>query len=316
MNNILILYKSDYPWEVRISKFVKTLTRQNNVVLLARNKNNNLAYETIEKNLTIYRLPIGLHKFLSLAFPLNPFWLAKIKFIIKKENINIIIVRDLPLLLNAIIISKTYKIPLILDMAENYPAAMKAYERPIARNHLIAKAYEKLLVDYAHKIIVVVHEQKQRLIKMGIIENKIVIIENYPYLSEIRNYELSNDLLNNYKDNFVLSYFGNFGPHRGLDTAVSSIVKLKDAIKNIKLLLIGDGRIKGRLMTLVKELGIENYVEFCGYVEHELITTYMELSDICLIPHKKTLVPRLCLGMQSWRLCLLHRRGTKLVFIV
>src|SRR5690606_34694373 len=141
----------------------------------------------------------------------------------------------------------------------------------------------------ADHIIAVVDEMKSHLIsKHGIPENSITVITNTERKSfgDIDFEDLS-ELKEKYRNDYVLSYIGGMGPHRGIDTVLEGMPRIIHKIPNVKLLLVGSASsgVLPKLREMVRTLGIENYVEFVGSVPFRQVSSYMELSDINLVPH-------------------------------
>lgn len=83
------------------------------------------------------------------------------------------------------------------------------------------------------------------------------------------------------KDDFLLIYVAEFSKRKNQKFLLNSIRKLvDDGFKNIKLILLGDGKFLEELKTYAQELGISNNVVFTGYTKDTC--TYYQLSDICV----------------------------------
>jgi glycosyltransferase involved in cell wall biosynthesis len=80
---------------------------------------------------------------------------------------------------------------------------------------------------------------------------------------------------------FMLIYVAEFSKRKNQKFLLNSIRKLVDAgLKNVKLLLLGDGTFLEELNTYTHELGISNSVVFTGYTKDTC--TYYQMSDICV----------------------------------
>lgn len=67
--------------------------------------------------------------------------------------------------------------------------------------------------------------------------------------------------------------------------AVDDVIKsLQYLPGNIKFLVLGDGPDKEKLLSLAKELGLEQRVIFLGQIQHERIPLYCRISDIFIRP--------------------------------
>ena len=290
------IWKNDYPWDVRVEKFCKTLINDGNKVHLICN--NLKGYKTRDEidGFQIHRLyPIKnkiLKKICSLPFFFNPFWLHKIFKVVKDEKIEAIIVRDLPLVLSALLVGKIYKIPVIYDMAENYPAmwdetvsrkGVKLYNY-FLKNSELARIIENYVLKRVDHIIVVVEESKKKLLKKGIPDNKLSIVSNTPDLKLFKKRNNGDERF--LRDRFKLLYVGGIDSEsRGLDTVIKSIPFLKEKIENLYFIVIGDGEYLEDLIKIVRKLGVEKYVRFCGWVDFKLVPTYIYNCDVCVVPH-------------------------------
>ena len=154
---VLIVYKEDYPWDVRVEKLALTLkSAGHNVTIISRNRDQ---LPTIDESngIDIRRLPVTRRfpKFIqaavNLPFWFNPFWLWLLLWSSKtiKKHEGVIIVRDLPLVKAGILVAKLRKLKIVFDMAECYPemyeSAAKFSNRSLAtkilKNPRIAKNY-------------------------------------------------------------------------------------------------------------------------------------------------------------------------------
>src|SRR5690606_4569719 len=199
-----------------------------------------------------------------------------------------------------IILGKESGIPVILDLHENYPDALKVWFKWKPRS--IASLKDKLLFTFnrwskqeawacqnADHIVAVVDEMKTHLIqKHGLDENKITVITNSEKKSFAEvSYDLLDELQHIYQDNYVISYIGGMGPHRGLDTVITGLPQVIKEIPEVKLLLVGGASsgVLPKLKSMVHDLQLENHVEFVGHVPFRQVPSYMKLSDINLVPH-------------------------------
>src|SRR5690606_21922997 len=134
-----IVYKEDYPWDVRVEKLAKALSENGyDVTITCQNKKQNKQNEVID-NIFVSRLPRThfLPPFMQrlVNFPVwfNPIWIYSIYKNSRNLKGGIIIVRDLPLVYSGVIVAKLVKAKLIFDMAECYPemyASSQKFSKP------------------------------------------------------------------------------------------------------------------------------------------------------------------------------------------
>ncbi|MEA2096114.1 MAG: glycosyltransferase family 4 protein [Candidatus Cloacimonadota bacterium] len=296
--NIAKIWKDDYPWDVRVEKICKSLIDDGHQVhLICRNLSRDKTRDEVD-GIQVHRLyPIKNNLFnniYSIVAFFNPVWLYKIFQVVKQELIDVILVRDLPLVISALLVSKIYKIPVIFDMAENYPSMWKEHVdkrgikfiNHLLKNPTVATLMENYVLKRVDHTIVVVEESKDRLIKKGISENKISIVSNTPDLTIFN--EKSGMTDDHFSDKFKILYVGYIDGGRGLDTAIKAIPILKEKLNNFCLIIAGEGEYLEELKKIANNLGIKKYVIFLGWVDSKLVPSYIRSSDVCIVPHDAT----------------------------
>lgn len=298
MKRILIIYNEDFPWDIRIDKFCKTLTNNKyDVHLLCNNKQNRCLNEEYEKT-NIHRLPRLRPDFLKTAIFCNPIWLYKGYVISKEKKIEAIMIRDLPLALTGIVIGKILNVPIIYDMAENYPEAVRVWKKTgeyqgfidkVLRSYPIFKLIEKIACRFCDLIFVVVEENRVRLEKMGIPSQKIVIIENTPSLDGLKMQGLPTNVdVDDHDRDFIILYIGGLQFHRGLFEVITGMRHVIQRVPNARLVIVGDGPQRSVYEKRVTALNLMEHVSFEGYVNFPKIFEYVYLSQVCLVPHRRS----------------------------
>jgi len=86
--------------------------------------------------------------------------------------------------------------------------------------------------------------------------------------------------------NFLIFYSGGIGGYYRLDVTVKSIKRLVDKrIKNVKLIMAGDGEVK-KLLGLADELGVSSNIEYKGLINEKLmLSKLIAEADAGLIPY-------------------------------
>lgn len=301
-----MVLRNKFPPDIRVEKEVRTLLSAGHQVhLLAyrSGKTDQPAEEEIE-GLLIRRIPREadllqtIHRYLnSLRFYLtfiNPYWASHIERYIRDFSLEALHVHDLPLAGTALDVSKRFGIPLVADLHENFPASLKLYLQvsPHIRSRFSSNprrwaAYEQRTVYSATHVVVVVDEAKERLTKeYGLEPDKITVVMNVEDADHFKSSELDRDILACYKNSFVVSYIGGGGRHRGLDTAIESLSYLRESIPEVKLLLVGIGQMEREgYRKLAETHGVEKHLEMIGWQPFHKVPSYIEASDIGLVPH-------------------------------
>lgn len=88
---------------------------------------------------------------------------------------------------------------------------------------------------------------------------------------------------------FILIFVGELNHNKHQDLLINVVHRLKDKIPNIKLLLVGKGKMHDKYAQLVNKLGIEKYVEFLGYRND--VPNLMLISDIAVSSSRREGLP-------------------------
>jgi len=299
--NSVIVWQCVYPWDIRIEKFINLLSREGHQIHLICKGKYGMPTEENTPFGKIYRVFLSVSRsdsFLSrlLIYPLfiNPIWLCKVVRVLKRSKADIIIVRDLPLALIIGIIGRILKIPTILDMAENYPAALIAYSKPTYKpflfmNGILPRLYERISLRFIDHIFVVADEQRIRLVKLGISKERISCVLNTPDLDVFYgSIEMDLKEVSLSRKRPILLYIGKVDKHRGGHLLIEAMPLILKQYPQAILKIIGDGTELNSLRSLTKILDLERSVELKGWVNFPEIPKIIQDSTICLIPHLKS----------------------------
>lgn len=296
------VWDADYPWDVRVEKICDSLAKKHEVHLVCRNGKRLPCYEQI-KNLHVHRLPFLSARFGWLndviGFPafVNPLWVYKIWQTVRQTRADLIIVRDLPLALTAIAIGRLFSIPVILDMAENYPAMIRdlwdrqgiSFINFLVRNPAIIRLVERYSVRWSDHILVVVEESRDRLVSIGVPAKKISLVINTPTLSRWTNTkEAGGEFGFKNSHNLVLVYLGLLEWPRGIETAIRAVNLVRRQIPHVKFVVVGSGRHEEDFRALAREMQLEEHVRFAGWLDYAAAINIIEQADIGLVPHHAT----------------------------
>lgn len=293
---ILKIWQDDYPWDVRVEKISNALIDDGHEVHLLCSNKGGLKVRENYKGIEIHRMrPFAndaLNKICSMPAFFNPFWFFTVKKIVNQEGIDLVLVRDLPLVLSALPVARTCGIPIVFDMAENYPSMWKEHVdkrglksiNHILKNPLLATLIEDYVIKKVDHLIVVVEESRDRLMIKGLSRDRISVVSNTPDLGIFS----AHDLPEKGENGTVLLYVGYVNGGRGLDTAIKAVPLLKERIGDLRLVIAGGGEYLEELRRLARDLDVERYVDFLGWVDSRLVPSYIYGSDICIVPHDAT----------------------------
>jgi len=295
MKKILMLLQSEFPPDIRLEKEIKTLYNNNYEVLLVCNSYKRIIYPEFNY-CKVSRLnpPFRNYKFNKLVnFPLflNPRLFFKMLGEARKFKPDFIHVHDLPMMPIGLVIGWFIKKPVIFDMHENYPAAIKAFKKRgflnfLFKNPSLAGKLEKFCSRKADRILVVIEENRDRLVnKYNLSPGNIYIVSNTVDLDTFNESVIDESVIKRYGKRFVILYTGWISPERGLETPILAMNYLKKKLPESLLLLVGDGISVPELKHFVSVSKLENYVEFVPWCGHQMIRSYMLAANVGILAH-------------------------------
>jgi glycosyltransferase involved in cell wall biosynthesis len=292
------IWDADYPWDVRVEKVCRSLRQKNEVHLVCRNTKGQPTHEESD-GIHIHRLPclrLNLRRINhALGFPafFNPLWIIAVWRVVRRHRADVILVRDLPLALTALLVGWWERVPVIMDMAENYPAMIEDLwskefhlKNLFLRNPRFVRLVEKICVRYVDHILVVVEESRRRLLAMGVPSNKISLVMNTPTLERLA--VDRKRFADNGKGSLHLVYLGLLEWPRGVETAIRAVHKIRTGLPGIRLSIIGSGRDEDSFKSLVVELGVTDQVQFLGWLDYSAAIEHVSSADVGLVPHHAT----------------------------
>lgn len=301
------IWDADYPWDIRVEKVVFALVQAGHKVdLVCRNQDRRKRFES-DGYLTIHRLPSfpavldPFHTLCNFPFPFNPVWLKAIATTIRDAQADLILTRDLPLAIPAAILGKAFRLPVVLDMAEHYPAMLEdrlcytptSLMGRLVRHPGLARLIERFTLRQVDHIIVVVEESRDRLLQAGFPADRLTVVSNTPRLDQRDLTELP-QTQSSQTGEIKMVYLGNLDGIRGIDVAIRALGPLKDLGHRAHLTVIGDGPSMAQLRELARQVGVLDQVNFVGRLSlHDKAASsrvkgLMAQSDIGLIPHYAT----------------------------
>lgn len=144
---------------------------------------------------------------------------------------------------------------------------------------------ERCSYKAAHVVIVANESFKHIAIKRGgCPSSKIVVVRNGPNLKHMKPVTPEPELKRGFR--YLLAYVGWMAVQDGIDYALYALDELvhKRGRQDVLLVLMGDGDYAPELRRLIKELHLEEYVNFLGWTEPEDVLRYLTVADIGLTP--------------------------------
>jgi len=144
---------------------------------------------------------------------------------------------------------------------------------------------ERCTYRTAHLVIVANESFKHIAVKRGgCPASKVFVVRNGPNLKHMKPVTPEPELKRGYR--YLLAYVGWMAVQDGIDYTLYALHELvhKRDRQDVSLVLMGDGDYAPELRRLIKELQLEEHVNFLGWTESEDILRYLTVADIGLSP--------------------------------
>ena len=167
------------------------------------------------------------------------------------------------------------------------PLIYRAGDEPLRHHPLYQALWRHLLIPKVTQFVAISHFIRRSLQEVGVPEERIRVIYNYPPERPSRNGspDLPAHLLEPYAGRTVL-YVGQMTRDKGVDLLVEAAITLCREREDVRVLFAGtpahsNGLVDG-LQRAVREAGLGSRIQFLGYVED--IEALLELADVHTAP--------------------------------
>lgn len=223
------------------------------------------------------------------------FWIKAIRQFIKETAIEVLHVHDLYMSKSGFLGKKGFDIPMVLDLHENYPAAVLSYNWAIKfPNRLITlptkwRKKEEQYLKYADKIITLSNTYSEDLIQRYsfLKASDFFVFPNVPDIAYLENFPIKTEIINKEATDLpILFYFGVVAERRGVFELLEAVEQLLRQDIALKLMLIGpvDNRDALKFKTIIENEKLKDNIIYHPWIDISLLPTYLNLSTICLCP--------------------------------
>ena len=120
----------------------------------------------------------------------------------------------------------------------------------------------------------------EKILRQLDVESHIEIVPNGVELKRFFQAEpLSRTDYNFQDDDILLIYTGRLGPEKNLEFLLHAFAGVRQAIENVRLLLVGTGPLEADLQKLIKDLRINEVVQFTGFIPYDKMPGYLAMCD-------------------------------------
>jgi glycosyltransferase involved in cell wall biosynthesis len=284
---ILYVVNAKVPEEIRAEKICSALANMGNRVIIACKWSGEDLIRETKQGYLVCR--IGKDKRLATCFPGNPIWTNAINDLVHDFKPDIIICREMIPLLSCTQAAKGRNIPIILDMAEHYPAAMREWKKysqnPLSRFFVhtlpLPELIESHAVKHADAIITVCEEQNQRLqSQYSYPKEALFIVHNTPEKS------IFNDVIPRCNiPPITFGHHGYFTLERNLENLVLGFDIAAKRFPDITLLLAGTGETLEDVSRLVQTVSSRDRIHLTGPYKAKDLSDLYNRTDIGILPY-------------------------------
>ena len=301
--NVGMILGAPYPADIRVAKEADALIRAGYTVhLLCTNKGEQPAEEVVD-GIHVRRVSglahlyqVGLWDVVNAVNFVHPLFYGAVRTFIRQRRIDVLHVHDLPLVKTVVRLGKRHRVPVVFDMHENFPEALSVWfawkKNPVIRlkNKLFFgyerwENFERYAVRQSDRVIAVVEEMADRLVeKYHVSPEKITVVTNSEYRT-FKDGERIPEVYGPDADRFIITYSGNVGPHRGVDTVIEGMQYLKDLPVQFAVVGRMNSAVQHTLEAMIIQYGLEDHVKLYGYQPFTAFPSFMAQAAVNVIPH-------------------------------
>jgi len=289
---VLMLLENQFPPDERVEKEIRTLKNSGYEVDLACAARTDQPMNEQYKGFSIFRLKIDpLYYKLSVLVLIYPGYLGKwyrfVEELHKKNHYDIIHVHDLPLSKVGLKLKKKYGTRVVCDQHEYYSnwiietAHYNTLPGRMVKLFSNWKKYERKSLQSCDLIVTVEQPLKDEYIsEYGLPEEKLITLPNTPEKTVFHESNVHPDKFSEYADQFMLLYFGGIDILRGLDNVIRAIPEIISEVPDFKFVIAGRKYGGYDPELTAREVGVEEYLDFLGWLDLELIPSLIHQSNL------------------------------------
>jgi len=144
---------------------------------------------------------------------------------------------------------------------------------------------EQLSLRYAHAVFAVTQQLKEVLVARGASADKITVMLNVP---DARFFEQALDNAPRGDGHFTLICHGAVEERYGHDTILQAVARVKSHIPNLRLRILGGGSYLNEFLAQVEAMGLEDYVQYLGWVPRAQMVEELRNADVGIVAQKSS----------------------------
>jgi glycosyltransferase involved in cell wall biosynthesis len=188
-------------------------------------------------------------------------------------------------------LARELRLPLIVEMNTSFTFPGEWWEHHSAVTPWIVARAERQITAAADRVVVVSSHLRDHFLAAGVPEEKLVLMFNG---ADARRFRPDADggeeirTKHGLYGNRVIGFVGSLKPWHGVDVLISSLRSCVDELPDLRLVIVGDGPLRGSLEEIVRKAGLSEQVVFVGAVPYDRIPAYVAVFDIAVCPAPQT----------------------------
>ena len=290
MAKVCIVRLTYYPWQRNVRRNAEALVSQGYEVDVICLRKKGEKKREIMNGVNLYRLPLEHYRgrVLRYLFEYSVFFLQvslKLGWLSLKKRYDVVEVHTMPdFLVFTTLFPRLLGAKVMLYMFEDMPRLFTSTFK-VGPNHIgarILRLLERASAGYAHRVVVADGiPYKLVLESHGVASEKIAVVLNVPdeEVFNIKSVPAPQD-----GDRFRLIVVSHVLRRHGVQTLIKAVPLLLKDIPQLKVDVVGESEYKPELEKLSHDLGVEEYVDFIGYVPHESVPALIAQADVGVAP--------------------------------
>jgi glycosyltransferase involved in cell wall biosynthesis len=227
-------------------------------------------------------LPAFVFELLEIGYNIPAFF--RNAAILRREKIGLIYERHAFFLCATALLSRWRRVPLVVEVNELVGDERVRVQPLLAP---LARWCDRVVFRAAKMIFVVSPHLARRIESLGIDARKILVLPN---AVDRADFESPGEgcavrARHGFEDVTVIGFVGWFVAWHRLDLLLESFSRIAASRPALRLMLVGDGELRGELERCARELRIAERVIFTGAVPHDEMPAHIAAMDVCVVPH-------------------------------
>jgi len=206
-----------------------------------------------------------------------------------KERFDIIDCQNFPYFpcFSAKIASKVRKSKLIITWHEVWDSWWYSYLGRV--KGFMGKTIEQMCLRLSNCMIAISNRVKADLLAKDVEENRIAVVNVGTDWQGIQGIRPATE-------KYEIIFVGRLVSYRNVDVLIRAVALLRRKLPEIQCAIVGDGPEKNALVTLSRELGIEQHIKFLGFLpKDEQVISYLKASKVFVLPSTLEGLPQVLL---------------------